>query len=247
MITHFEYVDTLLPQNNSLFSQLIFTLGTFTSLVALSLQNSVDIKANQQMPSSLNKALRKLRFIQKLDLSYCNLVGRLSTLLGRLNQRFIYLNLKDCRLNEEDVSFLSGWKGSRQLRELNLSCNNLAQFDAMVIQLLRDMKHITCFSISHCQLTTHSLALISRQCRAACSKLKVLCMQGYTPLPQAGTLELLSICAQIRSLQKAVIFPEVYGFPGNNESEREMNRYHTYRFSYRYLKMRGRADIDLEE
>ena len=71
-------------------------------------------------------------------------------------------------------------------------------------------------------------------------------MQGYTPLPQNDILELLHITAQIRSIQKVVLFPESYGFPGNNELEREMNKYHTMRFSYRYLKMRGRQDVELE-
>ena len=81
---------------------------------------------------------------------------------------------------------------------------------------------------------------LSRSC------FQVLCMQGYTPLPQNDILEILHITAQIRSIQKVVIFPESYGFPGNNELEREMNKYHTMRFSYRYLKMRSREDVELE-
>ena len=71
-------------------------------------------------------------------------------------------------------------------------------------------------------------------------------MQGYTPLSQNDTLELLKVCAQISTLQKAVLFPEVYGFPGGNEKEREMNRIGILRLGYRYLAMRGREDILLE-
>jgi hypothetical protein len=212
------------------------TVSTFKHLVALSLQSSVDIKNNQQMPSSINKLLRKLKYIQRLNFSYCNLVGRLSTILGGLNHAFSYVNLKDCRLDEEDLSFLSRWKGIKHVQELNLSCNNLSTFGDMVIHMIRSMRKITCFSVSHCQLSTHSLALILREFKQ-CPHTKVLCIHGYTPLPQDGTLELLSLCAQIRTLQKAILFPESYGFPGNNEREREMNRYHMYRFSYRYLKM----------
>jgi len=47
-------------------------------------------------------------------------------------------------------------------------------------------------------------------------------------------------------LQKAVLFPESYAFPGNIEQEREINKYQTMAFSYRYLELRGRPDIHLE-
>jgi len=87
--------------------------------------------------------------------------------------------------------------------------------------------------------------LIARECKE-CSFLKVLCLQGYTPAPPDDILQLLHICSQIRTLQKAVLFPETYAFPGNVEAEREANKYHTLRFSYRYLDMRGRLDIVLE-
>jgi len=87
--------------------------------------------------------------------------------------------------------------------------------------------------------------LIARECKE-CSFLKVLCLQGYTPPPHDDILQLLHICSQIRTLQKAVLFPETYAFPGNVEEEREANKYHTLRFSYRYLDLRGRPDIMLE-
>jgi len=87
--------------------------------------------------------------------------------------------------------------------------------------------------------------LIARECKE-CSFLKVLCLQGYTPPPHDDILQLLYICSQIRTLQKAVLFPETYAFPGNVEAEREANKYHTLRFSCRYLELRGRPDIMLE-
>jgi len=87
--------------------------------------------------------------------------------------------------------------------------------------------------------------LIARECKE-CSFLKVLCLQGYTPPPSEEILQLLHICSQIASLQKAVLFPESYAFPGNIEAEREANKHHTLRFSYRYLELRGRPDIALE-
>lgn len=87
--------------------------------------------------------------------------------------------------------------------------------------------------------------LIARECKE-CSRLKVLCMQGYTPPPRDDILELLLICSQIRTLQKAILFPEAYAFPGNIEQEREMNKYQTMALSYRFMEMKGRFDIQLE-
>ena len=87
--------------------------------------------------------------------------------------------------------------------------------------------------------------LIARQCKE-CSSLKVLCLQGYTPAPNDDIVQLLHICSQIRTLQKAVLFPESYAFPGNVEAERDANKLHTLRFSYRYLELRGRPDVMLE-
>ena len=87
--------------------------------------------------------------------------------------------------------------------------------------------------------------MLARECKE-CSSLKVLCLQGYTPAPHEDTLQLLHIISQILTLQKAVLFPESYAFPGNVEAEREANKLQTLRFSYRYLELRARPDIMLE-
>ena len=87
--------------------------------------------------------------------------------------------------------------------------------------------------------------MLARECKE-CSRLKVLCLQSYTPPPYDDVIELLSICSQIRTLQKAVVFPESYAFPGNIEHERELNKQHTMRISHRYLDLLGRRDLMLE-
>lgn len=87
--------------------------------------------------------------------------------------------------------------------------------------------------------------LLARECKE-CSRLKVLCAQSYTPPEHDDLMRLLNICVQISTLQKVVLFPESYAFPGNVERERELNKLHTMRFSYRYLGMRGRLDLQLE-
>lgn len=241
-----EINDSSLPENNERFSSVLKVLNKVNNLVALSLQNSVDIKLNQQMASSLNKLFRKLTRLRRVDFAYCNLKGRLSTLLGGLRQAIEFLGLKDCRLNAEDLVFLSRWNCSKFLRELNLSRNNLEPNISDVESLLERLsQNVVCLSLAYSIFSTTLQLRIARICRK-CPKLKVLCLTGYTPLPHTGSLEVLSIIAQNRSVQKAVIFPKVYGFPGNNEAERTMNRYHTLRLSYRYLVMRGRPDLELE-
>ena len=245
LITHIEVNDSSLPEENEQFSALVQLLSRLRALTALALPGSIDIKTNQQMASSLNKLLRKLPQLRRLDLSYCNLRGRLSTLLGGLRQGIEYLKLTDCRLDDDDVSFLQLWKPTAGLRELNLSCNNLQNMAGLLVRIVQRAQSLTCLSVAHCLLNTHGQVLVARHCRQ-CVGMKVLCLTGYTPLPQNDSLELLSCLAQIQSLQKAVVFPAVYGFPGTNERERAMNRYHTFRFSYRYLAMRGRPDIELD-
>jgi len=84
------------------------------------------------------------------------LQGRLSIVLGGLTQRLVYLNLKDCRLTEDDLFFLISFRPLAGLREFNLSCNNLQQCDRVVIAALEKMPHITCLSVSFCSLSVES-------------------------------------------------------------------------------------------
>ena len=205
----------------------------------------MDVQANPSMASTLNTVLCKLKHLQRLDFSYCNLRDQLEQLLRGMRQRLSYLNLMDCRLSAEDLFFLVGWRPLGSLKELNLSCNMLQQCEQSILCLLERCSHLTCLSLRNCQLSVHSLVLIVRHCKE-CSFLKVLCVQSYTPLSREDTLELLSIAAQIRSLQKVLVYPDVYAFPGNNEGERRLNRSDMSRFCYRYLAIRGRLGLRME-
>ena len=225
-----------------MFGSLVEAFDSLRHLVACSLPSSIDVLLNQDMATQLNKALLKLRHLQRLNFSYCNLRNQLHLLLGGMRQRISYLNLKDCRLQQEDLNFLISWRPLTVLRELNLSCNTLNHQVAIVF--LEKMPRITCFSVSHCALNMHAQLMIAREGRA-CPKLKVLCMQGYTPLPRTDVMDLLHICALIPTLQKVVLFPESYAFPGNDDYERQLNKYHMLSLCYRYLSLRNRPDIEL--
>ena len=108
--------------------------------------------------------VKALPLLRRLNLSYCNLRDRLSVVLDAVRQqRLVYMNLKDTRLNEDDLFFLAAWRTLAGLRELNLSCNDLQHLDQVVIAMLERMPHITCLSISFCSLSVGSQVSINVQ------------------------------------------------------------------------------------
>ena len=186
-----------------------------------------------------------MRNLQRLNFSYCNLRGHLEKLLEGLTQKFVYFNLKDCRLSQEDVFCLSFWSPLCELKELNLSCNSLGGLEEILFSMLRSMYCLVCLSVSYCGLTFESqVQLISQLCEY--DYIKVLCMQGYTPLPWSEVHDLLFYCSQITTLQKILLFPEAYAYPGSNDTEREENKKQMILLSYRYLRGRRRIHMRLE-
>lgn len=155
-ITHLEHEDAMLSYEDSRIASLWEALGCLPNLTALSLPDCINVTTNQLIAEDLNKALKSLKHLQRLNLSYCNLKGRLGDVLGGMNQRVVYLNLKDCRLTEDDLFFLVTWRNLAGLRELNLSCNNLQLLDQVLIVMLEKMPLITCLSISFCSLSVDS-------------------------------------------------------------------------------------------
>ena len=246
-ITHFEFEEGLLLQDETKWLCLLRGLSLLTNLVALGLPGCIDALAQPRMAAQLSSALLCLTQLRRLDLSYCNLRGHVAAVLGGLEQAFTFLSLKDCRLAPDDLLFLSGWPALRTVCELNLSCNTQAwqQQAAAMQKLLQATPHLVCLSLSFCALPIDTQLLVSHHCRAR-AKLRILCMQGYTPLPTDDILEILSVTARIRSIQKVCILPAAYGFPGINELDRRANKQRTLSLGYRYLAMRGRPDIELE-
>ena len=156
-ITHFEYENTLLSYDACKVTALLETVGLFTNLRVLSLPDCINATVNETIATEFNACLKSLTFLQRLNLSYCNVKNTLSRVLTGLRQRsLVYLNLKDCRLAEHDMFFLAKWKLLSGLRELNLSCNDLQHLDQVVVAMLERMPHITCFSISFCSLAIES-------------------------------------------------------------------------------------------
>lgn len=57
---------------------------------------------------------------------------------------------------------------------------------------------------------------------------------------------ILEDCANITTLQKCVLLPEAYAFPGTHISQRAENHSRTVLLCSQYLDQLGRPDIELE-
>ena len=193
----------------------------------------------------MNGALRRMLSLRRLNLAYCNLRSHVAELLKDIVAPLFYLDLRDCRLMEEDMFFIVNWQSILSLRELNLSHNNLRYLDQVLFLLLEKMSHITCFSISYCSLSVQSQILIAQECKE-CSYMKILCMQNFTPLSRNDVHAILHICSQIATLQKCVVLPESYAFPGNNDSARLLNKLRMVNYCYKYLASKSRPDLLLD-
>ena len=245
-ITHFEHEDPSISQDDVKLTQLLTALKALKSLQACSLPSVIDSMVNQEMPSEVGQVLSKLTDLQRLNLSFCNLKDHLACVLQPLRQRIKFLNLKDCRLSTCDLQFLSSWRGISSVRELNVSSNCLKNQEELMMSVLRRTPRLICLSMSYCSLDASAQRSVCRELCTSTSYLKVLCTQSYTPLPEGQTLDLLKVCCDIRNLQKITLFPEVYAFPGENEHEREWNKYHILRLCYHYLSARGLRAVQVD-
>ena len=76
--------------------------------------------------------------------------------------------------------------------------------------------------------------------------LQVLAVQSFTPPPPGEVRELLQTCAAVPFLQRCLLFPEAYAFPGSNELERLQNRETAVEQGCDLLDQFGRPDVELE-
>ncbi|RUS75842.1 hypothetical protein EGW08_016400 [Elysia chlorotica] len=193
----------------------------------------------------IGRLLGCFKNLKKLSLSSCTLRDCLETLLLHLKGPLLYLNLRDCRLSSSDLRAILTWQGLTTLRELNLSRNSLGALSGLITCLLERMQHISCFSVSYCSLPLESVRDIVRHCMD-CSSLKVLCVQSFIPPPLHELRGILEDCANIPTLQKCLLLPEAYAFPGTHISQRADNHGRTVLQCADYLYQLGRSDIDIE-
>lgn len=129
---------------------------------------------------------------------------------------------------------------------MNLSRNNLKTFAVLVVGLLHKMAAtIVCFSVSFCSLSLVGLQQTVQKCKE-CLRLKILGIQSFTPPPLTEMREIIEDCADIATLQRCILLPEAYAFPGSQISQRAANRETIALMCREILVQLGRADVQLE-
>ncbi|KAL8615277.1 hypothetical protein ACOMHN_051769 [Nucella lapillus] len=246
-ISHLEIEDPDLCKDLSRWDSLLETLLLLPALRALSLPNTVHVDLHLPALHELSHTLRGLRHLKRLSLASCNLRDCVDQLIYDLNLPDIdYLSLRDCRLSKGDVQALLQWPKVCDLHELNLSRNNLQTMPLLVVALLHKMAaKVVCFSVSFTSLTLVGLRQVIGTCKE-CQQLKILAAQSFTPPPLAELRGLLEHCADIPTLQRCILLPEAYAFPGSQISQRALNRETVEGMCADILADLGRPDIELE-
>ena len=133
-----------------------------------------------------------------------------------------------------------------ELQELNLSRNNLQTMAPLAEELLDKMAdNVVCFSVSFSSLSLVSLRQIVRKCKE-CRRLKILAIQSFTPPPLAELKGIIEDIVDIPALQRCILLPEAYAFPGSQISQRAINRENIGLMCTDMLAQLGRPDIELE-
>ena len=133
-----------------------------------------------------------------------------------------------------------------ELQELNLSRNNLQTMAPLAEELLDKMAdNVVCFSVSFSSLSLVSLRQIVRKCKE-CRRLKILAIQSFTPPPLAELKGIIEDIVDIPALQRCILLPEAYVFPGSQISQRAINSENIGLMCTDMLAQLGRPDIELE-
>ena len=79
-----------------------------------------------------------------------------------------------------------------------------------------------------------------------CRRLKILAIQSFTPPPLAELKGIIEDIVDIPALQRCILLPEAYAFPGSQISQRAINRENIGLMCTDMLAQLGRPDIELE-
>lgn len=245
-ISHLEIEDPEMCSDMARWDSLLEALLLLPALRALSLPNTVHVNLHANAAYELNQTLRALNALQRLNLAQCNLRDSVDQLLCELELSLTYLSLRDCRLSKVDVQALLQWPMVSGLEELNLSRNNLKTLSMLVVALLHKMSDcVVCFSVSFSSLSLVGLQQTVQKCKE-CSQLKILAIQSFTPPPLSEMRGILEDCADIPRLQRVILLPEAYAFPGSQISQRALNREMIAVMCREMLTEFGRPELQLE-
>lgn len=244
-LTQVEYADPQICHDLNRLTALMEGLQLLPHLQALSFPNTIHSDGHEDAVKVFASCISKIPLLRKLNLASCNLREQLETVLSKLSQDITYLNLRDCRLCDDDILNLRLWKKLPGLKELNLSRNNLKTCDLALGDVLQAVRNIGCFSVSYCSLSNSQLETIAQKC-IDMRYMKMLGLQSFTPPVMVDMESLLQICSLIDSLQKCFILPDAFAFPGSNSAFRYENRMLFIENCEAFLQQVGRPDIELE-
>ncbi|XP_063448711.1 uncharacterized protein LOC134728162 [Mytilus trossulus] len=244
-LTELEIEDRNLCTDDDNMEILLEALSLLPNIKSLSLPNTIHSNENEAAVKGLNKVLRTMTNLKKLNFPLCNLKDNLRDLLTGLQQTMTFLSLRDCRLSEADVLFLLEWPLTRGLFDLNVSRNNLRNSYQSILSLLEKLEEIRCFSLSYCCFSPAELRNIV-EVASKCTNIKTLGIQSFTPLSEADSQMILKGCCLLTNLQKCLMLPECHAFLGSNDLDRFDNREKYLEFCDNILSDLKRDDIELE-
>ncbi|XP_060067284.1 leucine-rich repeat-containing protein 14-like [Ylistrum balloti] len=244
-LTQVEYTDPQICHDMDRLKTLMEGLQLLPHLQTLSIPNTIHSDGHENALKHFASSVGQIPMLRKLNLASCNLRGQLETILVKLSQEITYLNLRDCRLCDDDILNLRLWKKLSGLKELNLSRNNLKSSDLALGDVLQAIPNMGCFSVSYCSLSNSQLEAIAQKC-IDLKYMKMLGLQSFTPPVMVDMEALLQICSLIDSLQKCYILPDAFAFPGSNSAFRHENRMLFVENCESFLQQVGRPDIELE-
>ncbi|KAK3082745.1 hypothetical protein FSP39_004153 [Pinctada imbricata] len=244
-ITHLQIEDDTICKDEGRFASFLEGLSLLPNLKTLSLPTTIHVEYLPNTAVNLNSTLRNLPNLLRLKFSGGSLKDNLHIILNGLAQNIISLCLRDCRLSEVDVDFLLKWDKLKGIKDLNLSRNTINMATGTVLEIIDSMPKLICLGLSYCSFGPADLQRITKKC-IDCQSLKVLTVQSFTPLSMPETQSLLRDVCDITSLQKCILFPESFAFPGQNEFRRQENREEMIEDCDYFLAEMGRPDIELE-
>ena len=109
-----------------MFQYILRGLERFTSLRALDVADcNISVSGNTRTRQVLRERIvglfSKFTHLTRLDLSYSDLQGHVTTLLDALKTPLQYLNISGCAVEAYDLIYLGNCKHSKSLKEIHLS------------------------------------------------------------------------------------------------------------------------------
>ncbi|CAF0790880.1 unnamed protein product [Didymodactylos carnosus] len=255
-ITHLHLSDINMDATEKELTLLVRCLSNLRNLRVLCLQRILNLYPQRythvhfltDLCQDFNRLFRRLIYLRKLDLSYSYLRSHIRTLLTGLIQPLDYLNLQDCRLTSIDIEFINSMRNIRYIRELNLSMNDFSTCSTIIINIVEKIPNLVSLSLAYCQLnpsTLVQLATCFKSVNEQKTSIRYLSLKGFIPYLNWEFLDLLHAYANLMTLKKLLLFPQLYAYPGANDDEREITARDLYRRCCTILQTLGRTDLEL--